>query len=277
MLICSFLLVHLLAIKRKTSLIGAKHQTGYNKSNTYHRWDICQVIESEDRWQDLEGIRRRFPDKFLVGYGMCIYDRAHYLRGLENLWTDIYLNTHELERLLDILVELNLKAIKMYSRLQYDGYYFWDDWGLQDRLMISPDKWREIWKPRFSVIFEAVHKAGMYSFMHCCGYIVDILDDLIDSGLDVIQMDQQENMGLETLGQRFSGKITFFSPVDIQTVMNTASQQQIRQYCHKMVEHLGSIKGGFIAKYYIDSKSAGHSQKALKAMCQEFLKIADWQ
>ena len=203
---------------------------------------------------------------------MCIYDRAYYLRGLENLWADIYLNTKELEKLLD---ELNLKAINIYSRLKYDGYYLWDDWGLQDRLMISPDTWRKIWKPRYHMIFEAAHKAEMFTFLHSCGYIVDILDDLIEAGLDVIQMDQQENMGLKLLGERFSGKLTFFSPVDIQTVMNTGSEQEIRQYCHQMVDLLGTPKGGFIAKYYIDWKGVGHSQKALKAMCQEFLKIAN--
>ena len=115
----------------------------------------------------------------------------------------------------------------------------------------------------------------MYTFLHSCGYIVDILDDLIEAGLDVIQMDQQENMGLNLLAERFAGTVTFFSPVDIQTVMSNGSEKEIRQYCYKMVEKLGAKNGGFIAKYYIDSKAAGHSPKSLNAMCQEFLKIAN--
>ena len=36
----------------------------------------------------------------------------------------------------------------------------------------------------------------MLTLLHSCGYIMDILEDLIEIGLDVIQIDQQENMGL---------------------------------------------------------------------------------
>jgi len=39
-------------------------------------------------------------------------------------------------------------------------------------------------------------------FFHSFGYIIDILDDLIDIGLNAINMDQQENMGLELLGKQ---------------------------------------------------------------------------
>ncbi|HOV21237.1 MAG TPA: hypothetical protein P5150_02550 [Candidatus Ratteibacteria bacterium] len=45
--------------------------------------------------------------------------------------------------------------------------------------------------------------------LHSCGYIVDILDGLIESKLNVIQMDQQENMDVENLSNRFGGHICF--------------------------------------------------------------------
>ena len=77
---------------------------------------------------------------------------------------------------------------------------------------------------------------------------MDILDDLIDAGLDVIHMDQQENMGLELLGRRFGGRITFFSPVDIQQTMYHGTLDDIRAYCHRMVELLGRPDGGFIPR-----------------------------
>jgi len=102
---------------------------------------------------------------------------------------------------------------------------------------------------------------------------VDILDDLIEIGLDVIQMDQQENMGLELLGERFGGRITFYCPVDIQNTMVYGSLEDIRFYCRKMVKLLGSPNGGFIPKWYSDPVGAGHRQEAIDAMCEEFLRI----
>jgi len=230
-------------------------------------------IDDPQRWTALEGVRTRAGDKFIEGQGISIYERVHFLRGLENTWMDIYEHPNELRRLIDILVEMNLAVVGRYAAAGIDGYIWGDDWGLQNRLMISPDKWREIWKPAYARIYSAVHEAGMFTILHSCGYIVDILDDLIEIGLDVIHMDQQENMGLELLGERFGGRITFFSPVDIQQTMAHGSLDEIRAYARKMVSVLGRPEGGFMPRWYSDPTGAGHRREAIEAMCEEFLRL----
>jgi hypothetical protein len=101
-------------------------------------------IREERRWKSLPGAREKAGDRFFIGFGISIYERAHFIRGLENVWTDIYDEPARLGRLLDVLVEMNLEAIRRYAAAGADGYVFCDDWGLQDRLMIAPEKWREI-------------------------------------------------------------------------------------------------------------------------------------
>lgn len=228
-------------------------------------------IHDPARWRHLENIQRVARDKFILAQGISIYERVHFIRGLENTWRDIYDAPDELGKLIDLLVEMNLAAIEKYARLGAHGYIFADDWGLQQRLMISPASWQAIWKPHYARIFQAVHDAGMLTFLHSCGYIVDILDDLIGIGLEVIHMDQQENMGLELLGERFGGRITFFAPVDIQQTMVHGSLDEIRAYCRKMMQLLGQPLGGFIPRWYSDPVGAGHRPEAIAAMCDEFL------
>jgi hypothetical protein len=232
-------------------------------------------ISEDRRWEHLSNIRSEAGDKYILGFGISLYERVHFIRGLENTWIDIYENAGNLGRLIDILVDMNLYAIERYAGLGVDGYLFPDDWGLQNRLMISPDSWREIWKPRYAKIYKAAHEAGMQTYLHSCGYIVDILDDLIEIGLDVIQMDQQENMGIELLGEKFGGRITFYCPVDIQNTMVKGSLDDIRQYCRRMTAQLGRPDGGFIPKWYSDPVGAGHREEAIDAMCEEFLKIIE--
>jgi hypothetical protein len=246
---------------------------------TWSDFDKMKVpdINEPRRWERLKGAREEAADRFLLGHGISIYERVHFLRGLENTWMDIYDAPERLGKLLDLLVEMNLVAIEKYAAEGVDGFIFCDDWGLQNRLMIAPDAWREIWRPRYARIYQAAHAAGMLTFLHSCGYIVAILDDLIESGLDVIHMDQQENMGLELLGQRFGGRLTFFSPVDIQQTMAHGSLDEIRAYCRQMVRLLGRPEGGFIARWYSDPVGAGHRQEAIDAMCEEFLRISDEQ
>lgn len=242
----------------------------------WNDWSKLKIPDIRDaaRWKDLEGARKRAGDKFLLAEGISLYERAHFIRGLENTWADTLVAPDELGRLIDVLADMNLYAIGRYAEAGVDGYMFCDDWGLQDRLMISPESWRSIWKPRYACVYQAAHKAGLLTFLHSCGYIADILDDLIEIGLDVIQMDQQENMGLDFLGSKFGGRITFWCPVDIQNTMARGSAHEIREYCRKMLATLGRPRGGFIAKWYSDPAGAGHSQEAIKAMCEEFLKLS---
>ncbi|MGC8863244.1 MAG: uroporphyrinogen decarboxylase family protein [Armatimonadota bacterium] len=259
--------------------IGASYH-GEVKEYPLREWSdldrlVIPDVNAPHRWENLNGIRERAGDKFLLGFGLSIYERVHFLRGLENTWADIYENPDHLQRLIDILVGMNLQVIERYADLGVDGYFFGDDWGLQDRLMIAPEKWRELWKPAYARVFEAAHAAGMFTLLHSCGYIVDILDDLIEVGLDVIHMDQQENMGLELLRDRFRGRITFFSPVDIQNTMARGNPDEIRAYCRKMASCLGTNKGGFIPGWYSDPVGAGHTREAVDTMCREFLKISE--
>jgi uroporphyrinogen-III decarboxylase len=168
---------------------------------------------------------------------------------------------------------MNLAAIRRFAAAGANGFIFPDDWGLQNRLMIAPEKWRAIWKPCYARIYAAAHAAGLLTFLHSCGCITEILDDLIEIGLDVIHMDQQENMGLERLGERFAGRLTFFSPVDIQTAMQRPLPE-VRAYARRMARCLARPAGGFIPRWYTDPAGAGHTQAAIDAMCEEFLAIS---
>jgi len=227
------------------------------------------------RWEKVKGARERAGDRFLIASGISLYERVHFIRGLENTWADLHNDRERLCGLIDLLVEMNLQAIERFAAEDCDGYMWCDDWGLQDRLMIRPEDWRAIWKPRYARVYDAAHAAGLCTFLHSCGYIVDILDDLIEVGLDVVQMDQQENMGLERLGERFGGRITFWCPVDIQQTMHRANLGEIRAYCRRMVRLLGRPEGGFIAGYYGDPVGAGHTPEAIEAMATEFMAISD--
>ena len=230
-------------------------------------------VRDPARWELIPLSRQNAPDKFLIGQGVSLYERVHFIRGLQAAWMDIYENTDHLLNLIEILTDMNLVAIEKYKEIDCDGIMFCDDWGLQDRLMIQPEKFREIWKPFYARVYKAAHDAGMLTLLHSCGEITSILGDLVEAGLDVIQMDQQENMGLDRLRREFGGTITFWCPVDIQQTMARGNPDEIRAYVRKMVSTLGRPEGGFICGYYGDRVAAGHTDEAVQAMCEEFMAV----
>lgn len=239
-------------------------------------WDQFKIpdIRDPERYSNIKGARDRAGDRFLMGFGISLYERIHFIRGLENTWTDIYTNPDELGHLIDVLADMNIHVLEQYAREGFDGMLWPDDWGLQDRLMIDPEQWRELWKPRYARVYARARDLGIKMFLHSCGNIMSILDDLIEIGLDAINMDQQQNMGLDNLSERFQGRITFFNPVDIQNMMIRGSMDEIRAYCRLMFDKLGGKAGGLIPKWYTDPAGAGHSSEAINTMCETFLEIS---
>lgn len=255
--------------------ISSLGEVKHHPLGSWEQWERLSIPDIRDsrRWSGLPGSRERAGDRFLLAFGISLYERVHFLRGLEDTWVDTLAAPAELGRLIDLLVEMNLHAIERFAAAGADGFMFCDDWGLQHGLMISPDTWRSLWKPRYARVYAAAHAAGLLTFLHSCGDITSILDDLIEAGLDVIQMDQQENMGLDELGRRFGGRIAFWCPVDIQGTMVRGSEADIRAYCRRLAATLGRPDGGFIAKWYTDPAGAGHRPEAIEAMCDEFHKM----
>ena len=65
-------------------------------------------ITTPERWSGLAQARAAAGDKYILATGVSLYERVHFIRGLENAWTDIYIARDELCRLIDILVDMNV-------------------------------------------------------------------------------------------------------------------------------------------------------------------------
>ena len=81
--------------------------------------------------------------------------------------------------------------------------------------------------------------------MHSDGYILDILPDLIDAGLDAVNS-QLFCMGLEQL-RPFRGKITFWGEIDRQNLLPRGTVDEVRAAVRQVYDTLWN-QGGCIAQ-----------------------------
>jgi hypothetical protein len=197
---------------------------------------------------------------------------AHNLMGLQNMFMAYYEAADDLKALIHRLAEGQRQSIRKLAEIGCDGVMGYDDWGLQDSLMVSLDTIEEFFMSHYRRNWKLAHDLGMDVWLHSCGNIVEVLPKFIDAGLNVIQMDQQENMGLENLSERFGGKIAFWSPVDIQRTMIEGSLEDIQNYVKRMVETLGSHNGGLVSMAYSTPDDIGHTPEKLAAMSRAFRK-----
>lgn len=172
------------------------------------------------------------------------------LVGLDRLFEAYYEEPGHVKALIGRLAEAQRESFRLLAECGCDGVMIYDDWGLQDRLMISLPMIQEFFGPHYRANWEYAHSLGMDTWVHSCGYIIELLPLLREWGLDVIQQDQQENMGLEALDAVAGGRLAFWCPVDIQKTMADGSVDDIRAYVGRMMATLGNHAGGLISKRY---------------------------
>jgi len=209
---------------------------------------------AKGRFENVKEMLSQYKDRFILSTpGVSGFYRLFTLRGFENLLTDIYLEPSRFSQLANKVFKFEKEIIKEFGRLKVDGIIFFDDWGTENTLFIRPQKWREIFKPRYKEQFELIHSLGMKVFFHSCGYVWDIMGDLIEIGVDVLNLEQpsvfsvEGRNGIDRLAKEFGGKVCFESPVDLQRTLSHGSRNEIIQEAKHLIRSLGKYNGGFIA------------------------------
>ena len=188
-------------------------------------------------------------DAFSICGSVSIFSTLRDIRRIDSALTDTILEPERVAAFLERVKTLSLTMVRAAAKCGADGIQMADDWGTQIATLISPAVFRKLFKPVYRAIAEEIHRNGMLFLLHSCGCIDAFIEDLIDAGIDVLQLDQPELMGVEYLGKTYGGRVSFWCPVDIQKIMATGNRTLIEDGARRMTDALYR-GGGFIAKDY---------------------------
>jgi uroporphyrinogen decarboxylase len=128
---------------------------------------------------------KRQGEQFLVFSGwISIFEKLHALRPMDEVLMDLQARDDDLMVFLDRLVEYWMGAIEIMLSAGVDTIVFGDDWGTQTAPLLSPSLFREVFKPRYHKLMELIRRANRMVFFHCCGYMGEIFDELLDLGIN---------------------------------------------------------------------------------------------
>ncbi|MGI6114375.1 MAG: uroporphyrinogen decarboxylase family protein [Mahellales bacterium] len=202
----------------------------------------------EVEWFDVEfneEDKRLSKDYYIIG-GMWapFWHETGDLLGFEKMLVDLYLNPAlvdaVIERTFQFNYEVTHKAFEANKGL-IDMFWFANDFGSQDGLLLDPKLWRKFFKPRIKKLSELGHRYNMTVAMHSCGDIHEIIPDLIEIGIEVINPIQPTaaNMDLATLKSEYGKDIIFFGAIDVTEILNHGTEQQVRDETRRVIDLLG--------------------------------------
>ena len=178
------------------------------------------------------------------------WEQAYMLRGLEQMLMDLVLNPDFVSALMAKLLKINsivtgryLDAVGSYIHVFRAG----DDLATQKGLLMSPKTYRTLLKPVYKAFYDLIKsKTEAKLFYHSCGNVVELIDDLVDVGVEIINPVQVSAMGdTAALKDRYGDKVAFWGGIDTQHVLPHGSIKEVEAEVQQRIRDLGP-GGGYV-------------------------------
>jgi len=167
------------------------------------------------------------------------------LRGYENLMFDMADEDPRLWRLIEMVEAFNTVLVKRQLAWGPDYFGFPEDLGMQVGPMLSPEHFRKYIKPSYNRMMGLVRQEGLPIHMHSDGDIRALVDDLIDSGVECINLQDLVN-GVEWIRDNLKGRVCISLDIDRQKYIRFGTPKEIDDLVRYEIEQLGSPEGGLI-------------------------------
>ena len=149
--------------------------------------------------------------------------------------------------------EIGLKNIEKLAPILGDKvqvvFVSGTDFGTQRGPFISPQAYRDLYKPFQKAINAKIHKLTNWKiFIHSCGSIYALIPDMVEAGFDILNPVQcsATDMDPVRLKKEFGDDLVFWGGgVDTQQTLPFGSPEQVYREVSERIDILGS-DGGFV-------------------------------
>ena len=171
-----------------------------------------------------------------------------YVRGYENLIFDMADDEPRLRDLIRMVEDFNMVIVEHYIRIGAEWMGYPEDLGMQLGPMLSPAHFQKFIKPTYRRLIAPARNAGCVVHMHSDGDVRDLLDDLLEVGVEVINLQDLVN-GIDWIADRVAGRVCIDLDVDRQKITRFGGPVQIDALIREAVEKLGSRAGGLMLRH----------------------------
>jgi uroporphyrinogen decarboxylase len=219
---------------------------------------------------------RQEAGEFVSASGGPFFQHMQHLRGNANYYMDLAEDNDGVNELADRMVEYNLHFIERYVQMGVDCISFGDDWGAQHALLIRPEMWRKFFKPRYARMMAAAREHGMQVWCHSDGWILEIIEDLIEIGVTLLNP-QHDIMGTARVGEIVKGRCCIRTDISRQTVLPFGTPDEVRGAVKEAIAAFSTDRGGCMLHGEVGQEVPLENIEALYAAFYEYGKYPlDW-
>jgi uroporphyrinogen decarboxylase len=204
-------------------------------------------------WFDFSHLRKECEQwrnyAIIGGPWVVVFTDATELVGMSEFFMKMHTHPEVMQAVMnrvgDFYYEMAVRFFESAGDL-LDIFFFGDDMGTQQSMIISLPHWREFCKPHISRFLQLGRQTGLKTMFHSCGAVRKMIPDLVELGLDALNPIQvrAKGMDLRELKTEFGAKMTFHGGFDHQQVLPFGSVSDVRNEVHRVVDIM-SPGGGY--------------------------------
>ncbi len=161
--------------------------------------------------------------------------------GMENAFMQMMQAPDMFRAVIDKIADFYLTANEIFyeaTRGKLHAVLIGNDFGCQTGLMLSPELIRQFAFPGTRQLVGQARNYGVKVIHHSCGSVRDIIEDMIDIGVDAVHPIQALAAGMEPRGLKrdFGDRMSFCGGVDAQNLMVNGTPDQIRATVKELKE-----------------------------------------
>jgi uroporphyrinogen decarboxylase len=210
-------------------------------------------------WPDFDAdyryteVARKTREHQARGYAVCgqmaqtVFETAWLMRGMETFMMDLLVNEEMAHAVCENITRIRIKQAENYARAGIDVLLLGDDIVTQQGCMMSPEVYREFIKPRLARIIAAAKAVNpeIIIFMHSCGRIEPMIEDLIEAGIDALHPVQPECNDLKKVKETYGTRLSFWGGIGVQSVLPHGTPDEVRKTVRDTIALMGK-DGGFL-------------------------------
>ena len=136
--------------------------------------------------------------------------------------------------------------------------------------MLSPAHFVKYIKPSYQRLMGIAREKGILVHMHSDGDIRTLVDELIDGGVQVLNLQDLVN-GIDWIAAKFREKVCIDLDIDRQTITPKGTPAQIDALIREAVEKIGSKAGGLTMIYGLYPGVPLENVKALMDAMEKYM------
>jgi len=193
------------------------------------RVDEASYFAHFDPYPSWQEARRKYDrlyagDRYLLLNVYGPWEATWRHRGMQNLFMDVATEPDWVREMADTYVDLVLavcdRALDLGMRP--DGVFLVEDLGSTRSMLISPASWRRVFRPTWERMGAFFRDRGIDFWLHNCGAVQPILDDLIECGVRVFNpLQATAGFDVVDLREQYGDRMVFYGNIDVKKMLGS--------------------------------------------------------